>query len=120
MTPRLSGLILAILAFAAPAVGQTTSTLLWDYPGVAPAVVATYQQAVTVDGVAVTGTPSCTGSATLTICSLTVPGGTGSKTYAVTATLNGVQRTTMRAIDPGVGPVQPGNPRITVTVTVTL
>jgi hypothetical protein len=115
--------VLYLLAPVASAQPSTPRTLLWDYPRPL-AEVSEYVHAVSVDGVAVTGTPTCTGNTTntLTTCALLLPIlSTGAHTISVQATRNGQSATvTLTGVDLAQGPSIPGAPRVTVTVTITV
>lgn len=121
---RLMLALVALLVLPSPAPAQTTNTLAWDYT-VATTEVATYAQTVAVDGTVVSGTPTCAakvGAPTQTTCQLAIPAlSTGTHTLSVTAARGGVTaETRITGINPATAPQNPGNPRITVTVTVTI
>lgn len=113
-------IFLAILAIPILASAQAQqTTLFWDYDGVMLAEVQTFQQSVTVDGTPVSAAPTCVAAGAKTTCSVPVPQHTsGSRTYRIEATKNGVMRSTSSAIDPSQGPAQPGGLRLTVSVVV--
>lgn len=115
--------IAALLLGASQAVGQATSyKVLWDYQATTPAVVATYTQVLTINGIPVAGTPTCAASGANTTCEVTInsPLPAVSTVYAITATLNGISASVSRTVNPSAGgPAQPGIPRIQVTVVVT-
>ncbi|MGB2711414.1 MAG: hypothetical protein WBC33_07840 [Conexibacter sp.] len=115
-------IVVAALLVAPELVAQTTThKVLWDYLNTTPATVGTYQQVLTINGIAAPGTPVCVAAGADTACELTVagPAPTGAATYVITATLNGISRSASRTISPTTGPTQPGAPRIQVTVVVT-
>lgn len=119
MVRKLFSVIVAVLVWSTLVAAQTpTSTLLWNFDRPV-AEVMTYPQTVTVDGVQVPGTPSCTGNASSAVCQLPVPApSAGPHVYAVTALSNGVQRTTSATIDLALGPGTPNGLKIIVNVTV--
>jgi hypothetical protein len=122
-------LVIAALAllFLTPltSAAQTTQTLAWDYVAVPVATVQTYQQSATVDGAPITSSIVCAPSVsvpTTTTCKvpLVPPLSAGPHTMAVTAVSNGVEKLESVVIDPSKGPTTLSNPRVTVTVIVTV
>ena len=117
---------LGVLFFAATAAAQQTPvpTLVWDYD-VPTTEVATYTQAVTVDGFPVTTTPTCTVRANVpaeTTCSVALPAlAAGAHNVSISATKNGITATTsINGLDPSTGAHNPRTPRIVISVTVTV
>lgn len=119
-------LLLAGLLVASSAAAQTpVAALVWDVDA-APTVVNSYTRAVTVDGAAVTASPTCvaaTAPTTGTTCTLPVPSlATGTHTVVIryTSGSQSVTNTTTGLTAMGTLPALPTNLRITVTVTVTV
>lgn len=115
---------LLLLLASAPLYAQTTNVLLWDYD-TTPAEVATYAQAVTIDGTAASGTPTCAVSGTnpqRTTCQLTIPAlATGSHVINIAATRGGMTaETRITGVNPANGPRNALSPRVQVTVVVTV
>ena len=118
-------ILLLALVWAIPASAQTPAPVLsWDYD-VSPTEVASYTQAITVDGAPVAAMPTCAprqNAPQETTCSLPAPELTpGPHTVAISATKNGITATTtITGLDRGTGAHNPRNPRVTVSVTVTV
>lgn len=113
-----------LLAGAGAAEAQATVTFAWDYRA-APADVATYTQIVTVDGALVTAPITCgprVGAPTETTCSVPIAAlAPGAHTLSVTAQRGGASaESRFVGIDPSTGPKNAENPRVTVTVTITV
>lgn len=117
-------MLLAALLCATTVSAQTTSVLVWDYD--APqADVATYTQAVAIDGAAQTGAPACTAHASnpqQTTCRLTITAlAAGPHTISVTASRGGMTaETRVTGVNPANIPRNALNPRVNVTVVVTI
>lgn len=116
--------VVALLALTTNTQAQTppVHTLSWDYPVVSTEV-ETYTHSVTLDNVAVPGTPACVvkpGVASQTTCSLTLPTlTTGVHTVDVSATRGGITRTTrLSGVNISNAPASPGTPRVTIQVTI--
>jgi len=115
-------LVIALGMLLIGGVAQAQSaTFSYDYVTKTPAVVATYTQAITWDGVAVAGTPTCVALGTTgTTCSITIPTVTaGNHTAVVNVSLDG---NTVVASKTGFNPANlpgtPGSFRIVITVTI--
>jgi hypothetical protein len=112
----LAGVLLSSSVFA-----QTTQTAQWDYIGPAPAVVATYTQTVSLNGVVVVTAPTCVAKPAPnpgTTCQVAIPAlVTGPNILEVTAALNGQTRTIrMTGLSLSNGPTEPSGGRIAITV----
>lgn len=115
----------ALLVSVLPAAAQSTTqaTLNYFYRGAAPAEVAQYTQAISVDGVAVPGTPACVAVGPDTRCSLALPtwNPTAKTVTSIVATRNGISAELRVVGDPNgsqQGPKPPSGASVTVTITV--
>ena len=98
-----------------------TRTLSYDYLTDLPAVVATYTQSVTLDGVSVSGTVACVALGTTgTTCSIPVGVLTsGNHTIVVTVSLNGnTVQASKTGFNPADFPHTPGGLRIVITIVI--
>ena len=116
---------LLMVGAAVPAAQTPTAQLVWDVD--APvATVNGYTRVITVDGAAVSATPTCvaaTAPTTGTTCSVPVQSlATGTHTVVIryTSGSQSVTNTTTGLQAMGTLPALPTNLRITVTVTVTV
>jgi hypothetical protein len=120
---RLLIIVATLLVFASVTEAQTTTELQWDHVGATPAQVATYNPSVKVDGVVVSGVPTCTAQGGNTTCKLNVGNVTnGSHTFAVSTLVDNVVRETiLTKVFPLSGPPgsQPTGQRFTITITIT-
>jgi hypothetical protein len=117
------GLMVAVLLAACAAAGaQTTMTLQYDILGATPAVVSTYTQNITVDGVAAPA-PACVAKGTTdTTCNVTIPAlSSGTHTVTVSETLNAMTAAlTVTGVDPNKAPKSATNTRIVQTTTIVI
>jgi hypothetical protein len=119
--------ILVTIAMFLACVGltaQAATTAAYDVLGATPAVVATYQQVITVDGVLQTATPVCGPKGTTdTTCSivLNTPLGSGTHVISVAETLNN-QTAELRitGLNPNNAPKSATNVRIISTTTIVI
>lgn len=116
-------LTLGALLFSTAALAQTPEVKLqWEYDKALTDVQA-YAQAVTVDGTAITTAPTCTSAGSAkTVCSVVANQlATGTHTVAISATANGVTaETKIVGISASNAPQNAKNPKITITVTVSV
>jgi len=111
-----------IVAACTALAAQTTMTLAYDFVNATPAVVATYTQVVTVDGVQ-TPAPTCLAKGTTdTTCTVTIPAlSSGTHTVTVSETLNAMTAAlTVTGIDPSKAPKSAINTRLVQTTTITI
>jgi hypothetical protein len=114
-------LLATAFLFIGSLVQAQSATFSYDYLTKTPAVVATYAQSITWDGLAVAGTPTCVALGTTgTTCSITIPTPTaGNHTAVINVSLDG---NTVVASKTGFNPANlpgtPGSFRIVITVTI--
>lgn len=98
------------------------STLAWDYLATNLADVSSYIQTVNVNGTNVTTAPTCVPAGPNVSCTVPVTlTPTGSNTISVTASRGGISKETrITGINLQNASGQPSNPRLTVTVTITV
>lgn len=111
-----------LLLSSTVAFGQTTTqAIAWDYP-VAPAISQAYTQTVAFDATQVVGAITCVARPAGSTCS--IPFATviapGAHSITVTAIGGGMQVSTTQAIDPSKFPANITNPRVVVTVVVSV
>lgn len=114
-------IILSLLLFPTLASAQTTTASLeYSYLNVTVTEVQTYQQVITIDSTVLTAVPTCVQSGVNTVCTVVAPQlATGSHTVSVAATKNSITaELKVTGLGGTGGPVQPGNPKVKVTVTV--
>lgn len=116
--------VASLLVFAGISEAQTTTTRLqWDHVGATPAQVVTYNPTVKVDGVVVSGTPTCVAQGGNTVCEMSVGSlANGSHTFTVSTLVDSVLRETVLTKVfpiPSLPGAQPTNQRFTITITIT-